>query len=322
MRRVAAALAVAACCAGCPAQAVAPDDAAPQVDAGQEDVAPDVLPPEDAPPDVPEPTDACPNESVETSCADGCDNDGDGFVDGDDPDCATAFLITHEPADGILRWRSGDPAPAVLHAGGTSGRPLVDGAQLPGHGFSVQRGMAPGRGLYRFDPHPDPAPGPTLLLDVGYQASDVCLFAGKVVVTELGGPRLHAYDPAAISPDGGTPAASRTLTRGTLVRACAADATRLYAVVATSTDGGIVDDIVQLDADLNEVAWPGLPTGLAADTRRLLDLAWDRRTGQFYGLFVGSEPNTTTVTPFAMGGAAGAPVTAPFALGTLSTFAP
>jgi hypothetical protein len=159
---------------------------------------------------------------------------------------------------------------------------------------------------------------------VGFQPSDVCVFAGRVIVTESAGPRLHAYDPAVTVPDGGVPAplASATLTRGTLVRACAADATRLYAVVATSTDGGIVDDVVQLDADLSEVAWPGLPTGLAADTKRLLDLAWDRRTAQFYGLFVGTEPNTTDVTPFAMGGAVGTPVTAPLALSTLSTFAP
>ena len=317
--RVAAALGVAALCAGCPAQAVVQDDAAPQQDAGQADVADDVAPPEDAPPDVPEQTDACPTESQELSCGDGCDNDDDGFVDGDDPDCVTAFLVTHEPADGVLRWRVGDGDTIALHAGGTAGRPIVDTAQLPGFGFAVQRGMAPGRGLYRFDPHPDPASGPALVFDVGFQASDVCVFANKVVVTELGGPRVHTYDPAAISLDGGTPAASVTLTRGTLVRACVADATALYAVVATASG---TDDIVQLDANLNEVAWPGLPSGLASGKTRLLDLAWDRRTAQFYGLFVGAEVNTTDVTPFAMGGAAGAPVTAPIGLMTLSTFAP
>jgi hypothetical protein len=114
--------------------------------------------------------------------------------------------------------------------------------------------------------------------------------------------------------------ASATLTRGTLVRACAADATDLYAVVATASG---TDDVVRLDADLNELGWPGLPTGLASDKKRLLDLAWDRRGAQFYGLFVGSaEPNTADVTPFTMGGAVGTPVTAPFALATLSTFAP
>jgi len=319
--RVAAALAVAALCAGCPAQAVAPDDAAPQADAGQEDVALDVLPPDDAPPDVPEQTDACPAEEHESSCLDGCDNDGDGFTDGDDPDCVTAFLITREPADGVLRWRVGDLGPVALHAGGTPGRPLVDAIQLAGAGFAVQRGMAPGRGLYRFDPHPDPAPGAARLFDVGFQPSDVCVFAGRVIVTESGGPRLHAYDPAATVPDGGVPAPLRsaTLTRGTLLRACAADATDLYAVVATASG---TDDVVRLDADLNELGWPGLPTGLAVDQKRLLDLAWDRRGGQFYGLFVGTEPNTADVTPFAMGGAVGTPVTAPFALATLSTFAP
>jgi hypothetical protein len=103
------------------------------------------------------------------------------------------------------------------------------------------------------------------------------------------------------------------------VRACAAAATDLYAVVATASG---TDDVVRLDADLNELGWPGLPTGLAVDKKRLLDLAWDRRTAQFYGLFVGAEPNTTDVTPFAMGGAVGPPVTAPFALATLSTFSP
>jgi hypothetical protein len=319
--RVAATLGVAALCAGCPAQAVAPGDAAPQEDAGQADVQDDVAPPEDAPPDVPEQTDACPAETTELSCGDGCDNDGDGFVDGDDPDCVTAFLVTHEPPDGVLRWRVGDADVLALHAGGTPGRPIVDGAQLPGSGFAVQRGMAPGRGLYRFDPHPDPAPAPTLLFDVGFQASDVCVFAGHVVVTELGGPRVHTWDPAATVPDGGVPAPlkSVTLTRGTLVRACAADATGVYAVVATASG---TDDVVRLDADLNEVSWPGLPTGLAAGQKRLLALAWDRRTAQFYGLFVGAETNTADVTPFAMGGAVGPPVTAPFALTTLATFAP
>jgi hypothetical protein len=319
--RFAAALWGAVLCAGCPAQAVAPDDAAPQADAGPQDVALDVLPPDDAPPDVPEQVDACPTEEHESICLDGCDNDSDGFTDGDDPDCVTAFLIAHEPPDGVLRWRVGDADPVTLHAGGTSGRPLVDSAQLAGAGFTVQRGMAPGRGLYRFDPHPDPASGPTLLFDVGYQASDVCVFAGRVVVTELTGPRVHTYDPTATAPDGGAPAPLRsaTLTRGTLVRACVGDATDLFAVVATASG---TDDIVRLDADLNELGWPGLPTGLAADKKRLLDLAWDRRAAQFYGLFVGVEPNTADVTPFTMGGAVGTPVTAPFALSTLSTFAP
>jgi hypothetical protein len=320
--RVAAALGAVAICAGCPAQAVLQDDAAPQADAGQADAPDDVAAPEDAvQDDAPAQDDACANESPETTCDDGCDNDGDGFVDGDDPDCVPAFLVTREPADGILRWRKGDAATIDLHPGGTSGRPLVDSAQLPGAGYSVQRGMAPGRGLYRFDPRPAGS-GPALVFDMGFQASDVCVFQGKVILTELGGPRVHAYDPAAIDLDGGTASAAVTLTRGTLVRACAADATHLYAVVATTTDGGVVDDIVQLDADLNEVAWPGLPTGLAADKQRLLDLAWVRREGRFYGLFVGAEVNTTDVTPFTMGGAAGTPVTAPFALSTLSTFAP
>ena len=147
----------------------------------------------------------------------------------------------------------------------------------------------------------------------------MCVFAGRVVLAELAAPRLHMYNPAAVDLDGGTPISSATLTRGTLVRACAADATSLYAVVATSSG---TDDIVQLDANLNEVTWPGLPTGLAADKKRLLDLAWDRRGGQFYGLFVGTEVNTAAVTPFIMGGAVGTAVTAPFALSTLSTFAP
>jgi hypothetical protein len=316
--RVAAAFGALALCAGCPAQAVLQDDAAPQEDAGQVDAQDDLLPPEDAPPDVPAPDDACASEGVETACGDGCDNDGDGFADGDDPDCVTAFLVTREPPDGVLRWRVGDADVAALHPGGTPGRPIVDSAHLP-LGYAVQRGMPPGRGLYRFDPKPDPAPGPELVLDVGFQASDVCVFAGRVVVTELTGPRLHAYHPGDISPDGGTAFASATLTRGTLVRACAADATRLYAVVATASG---TDDVVELDADLVEVSWPGLPTGLAADEKRLLDLAWDRRTGQFYGLFVGTETNTAAVTPFAMGGAAAPAVTAPFALSTLSTFAP
>jgi hypothetical protein len=322
--RLVAALGVAALCAGCPAQAVAPVDAAPQADAAPEDVPLDLLPPDDAPPDdLPEQTDACPAEEHESSCLDGCDNDGDGFTDGDDPDCMTTFLITREPSDGVLRWRVGDADAVALHVGGTPGRPLVDAIQLAGSGFAVQRGMAvPGRGLYRFDPHPDPAPGPTLLFDVGFQASDVCVFAGRVIVTELMGPRLHTYDPDATAPDGGAPAPLRsvTLTRGTLVRACAADATDLYAVVATSSG---TDDIVRLDADLNELSWPGLPTGLQAGKTRLLDLAWDRRTSQFYGLFVGgTEPNTVDVTPFTIGGAAGTPSTAPFALATLSTFSP
>ena len=321
MTRAAATLWVAALVAGCPAQAAAPDDAAPQQDAGPEDAALDLLPPDDAPPDVPAQVDACPGEGIEASCHDGCDNDGDGFTDDDDPDCVTAFLITREPSDGVLRWRVGDADPVVLHAGGTPARPLVDATQVGGAGFAVQRGMAPSRGLYRFAPRPDPAPGPTLLVDVGYQASDVCVFAGRVVVTELGGPRVHAYDPDAAATDGGTPLplGSVTLTRGTLVRACAADASNLYVAVATASG---TDDIVRLDADLNELGWPGLPTELPVDKKRLLDFAWDRRTQQFHGLFVGTEVNTADVTPFAMGGAVGTPSTAPFALSTLSTFSP
>jgi hypothetical protein len=88
--------------------------------------------------------------------------------------------------------------------------------------------------------------------------------------------------------------------------------------VATSSG---TDDIVRLDADLNELSWPGLPI-LPGGKTRLLDFAWDRALQRFWGLFVGAEPNTAEITPFVMGGGAMPAFIAPFALSTLSTFAP
>ncbi|HEY3359725.1 MAG TPA: hypothetical protein VGQ83_41130, partial [Polyangia bacterium] len=171
--------------------------------------------------------------------------------------------------------------------------------------------------LYRFDARPDPAAGPTKVADLAYQASEACLFQGLVVVGERGAPTVHAYDPADLATDRGP----LTLAGGTFVRACAADATRLYVALAAGSGADVIVELTAAPA-LAEAGRPALPTGLGAKTR-LLDLAYDRRGGQFYGLFVADgEVNATALVPFTMGGAAGAPVAAPFALTNLGTFAP
>jgi hypothetical protein len=305
--------------AGCPAQAVpqvdaaVADDAAAVVDAAPAD---DVAVPDDvAPPDL-APVDACAAEAVETSCGDGCDNDGDGWADADDPDCVTAFLLTREPADGILRWRIGDSDVVPLHVGTDVQHPALDLAQVGAFGFAVKPGFPPGRGLYRFDPRPDPAPGPENASPIAYQASDVCLLGGVVVVAERAAPKVHAYAATDLATDLGPV----TLSGGTLTRGCASDGTAVYVVLAPAAGP---DEIVQLSAGLAEIARVPLPSGLDVQKTRLLDLAYDRRTALFYGLFTtAGEPNTAEVTPFAMGGAAGASVVAPFALTNLGTYAP
>jgi hypothetical protein len=301
---------------GCPAQAVLQADAAPPVDASpQEDAAPDVEP-DDAAADVDEVDAACATEAVETSCSDGCDNDGDGFFDQDDPDCVPTFLVTREPPDEILRWRVGDADFLPLHAANNVMRPLVDSSQVSSYGFAVKGGFPPGRGLYRFDPHPDPAAGPENVNGLSYPPGEVCVFAGQVIVAELTTAKLHAYSQADVTIE----VTSATVSGATRVRACAADATDLY-VVAVPASGA--DEIVRLSAALEETGRPGFPSGLAAEKTRILDLAYDRTSGEFFGLFVGaSESNTAEVTPFAMGGAIGAPVTAPIAINNLGTFSP
>ena len=305
--------------AGCPAQAVSQVDAAVPDDVAVVDapLAEDVAPPEDlaAPPDL-TPTDTCVAEPVETLCGDGCDNDGDGWADADDPDCVTAFLVTREPADGILRWRIGESDVAALHAGTDVQRPALDLAQVGAYGFAIKPGFPPGRGLYRFDPLPDPAPGPENASPITYQASDVCLLGGLIIVGERGAATVHAYAATDLAIDLGPV----TLAGGILTRGCASDGTDAYVVLAPATGP---DEIVRLSSSLAETARLPLPSGLDAQKTRLLDLAYDRRTALFYGLFVAAgEPNTAAVTPFTMGGAVGAPVTAPFALTNLGAYAP
>jgi hypothetical protein len=211
----------------------------------------------------------------------------------------------------------GDPAVQVLHGGTDVQRPALDLAQVAGGGWAVRPGMGPG--LYRFDPRPDPAPGPQQLQALAYQPSEVCLFQGLVLVGERGAPTVHAYAPADLATDRGP----LTLPGGGAVRACAAGGSHLYVVLAAAT-AGADDAIVELAVApaLAEVGRPGLPSGVAGKPR-LLDLAWDRRSARFYGLFAAAGAvNTSEVTPFVMGGAADAPVSAPFALTNLGTFAP
>jgi hypothetical protein len=180
-----------------------------------------------------------------------------------------------------------------------------------------------GAHLYRFDPHPDPAAGPTQAAALAYQPSDVCLFAGTVLVGERAAPRLHAYAAADLATDLGP----LTLAGGAFVRACAADASRVYVVLAGLVgDGGAApDEIVEVAVTptLAEGTHHALPTGLGGGESRLLDLAYDRRGGQLYGLFVdATTPATAAVVAFTPGGAVGATVAAPFALTNLGTFAP
>jgi hypothetical protein len=303
--RVGGALCLIVAVGACRAQVAAQGDG-PIVDLEPvEDLA--VTEPPDAapPPDLTPPPPQCPDGSAEI-CGNGCDDDGNGYIDGDDPACTAQVVATFEAGSSALTRLALDPLrPAVLD--GHAVPQGAHGAYAP-HVAWIAFDDAT-RLLRRID---QAAGGMVSDYSPAYATRDVCLFNGEVIVVDPSG-LLHRLDL-----DGKTERGQVTLGSPTtvLLSACATDGKYLY--VATHSVTGMPTQFVVLDASYKTVATAvPLPSALLDQGYdRCLDFAWTQVHG-FYGLFAvsGGELRDTKlraqqVTPFAFDGGVGPPIDA------------
>jgi hypothetical protein len=253
----------------------------------------------------------CPVGPVEI-CGNGCDDDGNGYVDDDDPACTVQFLVTAQGGSAGLQRLILGPSPSERR---------LDGNAVPAGAFAVyEHAFAPAaflglegatRTLRRIALA---ASGTGTVSDnaVNYAVRDVCVFHGELVVVDRLYSRLHR-----LMPDGKTEIGQVQLSTSLLYTACASDGTYLY--VAEHDQLAQPSDFAVLDDSYTPVGAPrALPSGLAAQGfDRCLDFAWSKQKAGFYGLFVNSNGNlndgslsATQLFPFAMDGGAGPPVDA------------
>jgi hypothetical protein len=232
----------------------------------------------------------CAAASGPEQCANGCDDDGNGLVDADDPACTPQVIPTAQNPP------AGTPLYRLLLGAGPEYK-LLDENDIRPAAFAVRvRAFDPAvfiaregnsRLLQKLTLSPT---GTGTLTDypLAFAARDVCVFGSDLIVLERGSSaafpsRIHRF-----GPDGVERGTSISL-GATLVTACASDGTRLY--VATHDLLGAPSEFRVFDASYAQVSTLNLPAGLKAWERtaetldRCLDFAWTP-TGGWYGLFV------------------------------------
>ncbi len=254
---------------------------------------------------------ACSGPAMPEICDNGCDDDRNGFADGDDPACTTQMLATAQAATPALYRLVLEPVPHVV---------ALDGNSVPGTtAAAFRRAFSPaaylafdgsGKNLRRVA-LADGGTGTLSDFQPGYQTRDVCVFNGQLVVIERGAPNSYLHH---FQPDGqtefGTPVALANL----FATACVGDASYLY--VAAHDSLGVTQFYIY-DKTFAQVGSPvDVPIDLQnAGLVRCIALAWTEKAGVFYGLFADNGLNDTATTasqlyPFAFDGSVGAPVDA------------
>jgi hypothetical protein len=295
----------------CRAQVAAPEDGGAADLAGAADAAGDGA----APADLSEADLSCPPGPEQ--CSNGCDDDGNGLADGDDPACATQFLATFmngKPALGVDGYLyrivvEGMPRLAVFD------RNLFE----PGAYFSTyRRDFDPAvflvregaNGVLRKLTLAPSGMGSYSEVSLGFNARDVCIFGDELVVVERNLPsRLHRLD------RNGQAGAGIVDLGMVLASGCASDGALLYVSVY---EPGMPSQFRVFQSGWVETADSPrpLPAALSgAGFDRCLDLAWSPRGG-LHGLFVDSlgkaDPllDAPQVHPFAFDGGVGPPIDA------------
>ncbi len=218
---------------GCRAQATPSSphdlglDSSAQVDLeGSQDLTvvspPDLLPGADL---------ACPPGPVEI-CGNGCDDDGNGYIDDDDPYCTAQLLAT--PFGGA-------PELDRLILGPTLTTRFVDGNPVNDGAHAMYRfGFTPGVAWLVYDAASDSlvevalpplgqrSMGAEMTLSPGYSTRDVCTFAGQLIVVDATG-TLHQLDVT------GTQTGSIKTAVNLILTSCASDGQRLYVAAHDSS---------------------------------------------------------------------------------------
>jgi hypothetical protein len=248
-------------------------------------------------------------------CNDGCDNDGNGYIDGEDPGCKPIALAGMAGGDALrFHLDSGATAPFLSSLGTWSGAVAWRRAVSPDAWLTYE---APLLMLVRVDL----ATQMQTPVERGYYARDVCFFGGNLIVVEVS-PTMPSGTLHQLKPDG-TELAKFPVAAGAPA-ACASDGQLLWVPVH---NGAARSKLQAFDATLTPGVSRPIPAALTED--RCLDLAFTRFG--LYGLFtvsgggVDAALSASAVWPFALDGGVGAPVPAPdggMKIHSLGEFAP
>ena len=230
----------------------------------------------------------CPIGSAEI-CGNGCDDDGNGLVDDEDPACAPHVMATWEGGSTTLTHLALVPPYRTFTLDGNSVPPAAHAVYVrafaPGVAFVAYDGAT--MQLDRITLAPGGAPGSVEHINSSYLTRDVCVFNGELIVVEPGTSlmegKLHR-----LAADGKTengfvqPVAWPSNMH---LSACASDGQHLYVAEHVGT---MPTQFEELDTSFMPVASPApIPDQLLnAGLDRCVDFAFAR--GQLYGLFADS----------------------------------
>jgi hypothetical protein len=246
-------------------------------------------------------------------CNNGCDDDRNGYTDGDDPACTPQVLATFSAGSaGLQRLLLGSPPSFAT---------LDTNAVLPGSFAHYERSFAPyvylvtegsTRQLRRLSLAGNGGKGSFVDISLAFAARDVCVFNNELILVERIPATLHRF-----MADGMTEIATFPIGATTFATACASDGDHLY--VATHDNIGNPSQFLILDKGYQQVAGSpvAMPDALVSQGMdRCLDFAWTQRASQFYGLFVASnfapdaQLSADQIYPFAFDGGIGDPIDA------------
>jgi hypothetical protein len=253
----------------------------------------------------------CPR-NVPEICDNGCDDDLNGYVDGDDPACSTQLLVTVKTGAPNLSRLVLEPLPHLV---------ALDGNPVPGEAFAVHNhafspaayiGLASSGQVSLRALDGGVADNPTV---VWFTPRDVCVFNGELLVVEnhlAATPyaKLHRFPPGGPDATAGNEIMPPVTIVAPFIDACASDGNVLY-VSRHDTTAGAVSQFVVLDKTRSMIGTVALPSGLPAGYNRCVDFAWTKKSGTFIGLFsIGSGVNDPTLdgrlmAPFGFDGGLG-----------------
>ena len=274
----------------------------------------------------------CSGPVVAEICGNGCDDDKNGYTDGDDPACTPQLLGTPSPASMLYRLLLQPMAHSLLLDANTlqpSSFAVADRSLVPGVAFIVSESAASAGLLRRLVLTTDGSKGTYSDFAPGYVTRDVCIFNGEVIVVQRAqNSILHRF-----MSDGKTEVGMVALPAladgNVMATGCTGGDGRL--VVAVHDLAGSPTQFLVYDSLSASPSMRNVPTDLLnAGIDRCLDLAWT--PSGFYGLFVAltdiptnpnNDPGASSglVYPFALDGGVGPPIDAGVLHG-LGTFLP
>jgi hypothetical protein len=253
----------------------------------------------------------CPR-GVPEICDNGCDDDLNGYVDGDDPACTTQLLVTMKVGtQPNLSRLVLEPVPRLV---------ALDGNPVSGEAFAVHNhAFSPAAyvalaSVGTMEVSVRPLDGGVADNMVGYVPRDVCVFNGELLVVEnhaaaTPSAKLHRYPPGGPNATGSNEIVPPITSVAYFIDACASDGNVLY--VSRHDNSAAAGEFVVLDKTRTVIGTIALPTGLPAGFNRCLDFAWTKKSGVFIGLFAkGSGVNDPVIdgqvmAPFGFDGGLG-----------------